>query len=581
MLRLLNISNIALIDRLQVEFKPGLNVLSGETGSGKSIIIDALTLLLGERAPQDLVRSGEDRAFVEGVFEVEGNDPLQNLLIESGIELNGQDLLVKREVVINSSRGGRGRVFINNQVATLGLLKGMQPHLIDLHGQGDQQSLLSPDVHLNLFDAFAGTGKNRQRVSQAFDNLARILRELEQSRRSESERLQALDMLGFQLTEIEQAGLKPGEDLDLDAERNLLANTEKLATLCGEVHAAVQEDETSMLVRLGAALKRLNDLAGLDAQFAPYAEQLASVKYILDDLSYFLGDYIGRIQASPERLKQVDDRITELHRLKRKYGASVEEILATYANLSERRTQYLNNEAHLQQLEEQLRQAVAEYNSESAKLTRMRRGASRNFEEQVRNEFADVSLGAARFAVNMDGSQRGGTAEKVEQLLGVRETGAMRRSGNESVEFQFSANEGEDLRPLSGVASGGELSRLMLVLKTITAPALIPKTLIFDEIDAGIGGKVADSVGARLKRLSETNQVLCVTHQVQLARHADEHFLVSKGMADGRTTTKISELDKQGRIEELARMIDGSEITPSARKHAQELLKTSTVKQGA
>ncbi|MGH9847110.1 MAG: DNA repair protein RecN, partial [Blastocatellia bacterium] len=488
MLRLLNISNIALIDRLQVEFKPGLNVLSGETGSGKSIIIDALTLLLGERAPQDLVRSGEDRAFVEGVFDAEGNDPLQNLLAESGIELNGQELLIKREVAINS----RGRVFVNNQVATLGFLKAMQPHLIDLHGQGDQQSLLSPDVHLNLFDAFAGTGKNRQRVSQSFDTLLRVLKELEQSRQSESERLQALDMLGFQISEIEQASLKPGEDQDLDAERNLLANAEKLATLCGEVYAAVQEDEKSMLVRLGAVQKRLKDLADLDAKFAPYTEQLTSVKYILDDLSYFLGDYIERVQASPERLKDVDDRITEINRLKRKYGASVEEILATYANLAERKLQYLNSEAHVQHLEEQLKQAAGEYNAESIKLTKMRRGAIKNFEGQVREEFADVSLGEARFAVNMDGSGRSGTAEKVAHLLGVRDEGAMRRSGNESVEFYFSANEGEDLKPMNAVVSGGELSRLMLVLKTITAPSLIPKTLIFDEIDAGIGGKVAD-----------------------------------------------------------------------------------------
>jgi DNA repair protein RecN (Recombination protein N) len=575
MLRLLNISNIALIDRLQVEFAPGLNVLSGETGSGKSIIIDALTLLLGERAPADLIRGGEERAFVEGVFDTEGNDPLHAVLADAGIELNGGELLIKREVMAAGGKSGRGRVFVNNQVATLNLLKAMQPHLIDLHGQGDQQSLLSPDVHLNLLDAFAGGAKHRQRVAQAFDQLAQVLRNLEQSRQSESERLQALDMLGFQLAEIEQAALKPGEDLELEAERALLANAEKLALLCGDVHAALQEDETSMLARLGAAQKRLKDLSDLDARFTPYIEQLASVKYVLDDLSYFLGDYIGGIQASPDRLKEVDDRITDLHRLKRKYGASVEEILATHAALHERRQQYLNSEAHIQQLEADLRNAVAEYEAESARLSKVRRAALRNFEAEVRQEFADVSLGAARFAVNLDAAARGATAEKLMQLLEVAVSGAMRRSGNETVEFMFSANEGEDLKPLSGVASGGELSRLMLVLKTITAPSLIPKTLIFDEIDAGIGGKVADSVGVRLKRLSETNQVLCVTHQVQLARHADAHFLVTKALTAGRTITQLVELDKPGRVEELARMIGGSEITPSARKHAQELLKTS------
>jgi DNA repair protein RecN (Recombination protein N) len=572
MLRLLNIANIALIDRLQVEFKPGLNVLSGETGSGKSIMIDSLTLLLGERASVEMIRTGEDRAFVEGVFEIEGNAPLCELLSESGIDVNGQELLIKREVSVN----GRGRVFVNNQVATLGLLKAMQPHLIDLHGQGDQQSLLSPDVHLNLLDAFAGAGKNRQAVSQAYDRLTRAVRDLEESRQSEAERLQSLDMLEFQISEIEQARLVVGEDADLDAERHLLANAEKLAALCSEIYSAVQEDEKSILARLGTVQKRLKDLAELDAHFAPYSEQLGAVKDVLDDLAFSLGDYTERIQASPDRLQQVDDRITEINRLKKKYGGTVEEILATFASLLERREQLLNSEAHGKMLEEQLREALEEYSRESARLSKLRKAAIGKFEAQVKREFGDVSLEAASFLVNLDASQQTSIAEKLRQMLGAADLGALRRSGNENMEFYFSANAGEDPRPLRAVASGGELSRLMLVLKTITAPALIPKTLIFDEIDVGIGGKVADAVGLRLKRLAETNQVLCVTHQVQLARHADAHFLVTKMPVGERTVTSVAELDRQGRVEELARMIGGAEITPLARKHAQELLKTSS-----
>jgi DNA repair protein RecN (Recombination protein N) len=574
MLRLLNIANIALIDRLQVEFKSGLNVLSGETGSGKSIIIDALSLLLGERAPADLVRSGEARAYVEGVFEIEDNPPLKKVLEEAGLEDGGEDLLVKRELAAN----GRGRVFINNQAATLGILKAMQPHLVDLHGQGDQQSLLSPEVHLNLFDAFAGAAKNRQRVAQAYDRLTKTLKDLESSQQSESERLQALDTLNFQIAEIEQAALRIDEDAELDQERRLLVNAEKLATLSSEMYGAIAEDEHSMLMRLGGVQKRLKDLASLDGSFSAYSEQLGAVKDILDDLAYTLGDYTGRIQASPERLKEVDDRITEILRLKRKYGSTIAEILEACEALKSRRERYLNSEAHTKALESSLRGDLKEFKAESAKLSKLRKNAIRDFEGKIRMEFSDVSLGAARFHVELNGADPSATSERIRRLLGEEEIGELRRGGSETVEFYFSANEGEEPKPLSGVASGGELSRLMLVLKTIMAPALIPKTLIFDEIDAGIGGKVADSVGSRLHRLAQTNQVLCITHQVQLARYADAHFLVEKALTDGRTITRVGELDRQGRIDELARMIGGSEITPLARKHAQELLRTSSGK---
>ncbi|MFN0088269.1 MAG: DNA repair protein RecN [Blastocatellia bacterium] len=574
MLRFLNISNFALIDRLQIDFKPGLNVLSGETGSGKSIIIDALTLLLGARASQEIIRSGEERAYVEGVFEIEGNDPLIEVLEAAGIDNNGQELLIKREVPVS----GRGRLFVNNQMATLALVRTMQPHLIDLHGQGDQQSLLSADVHLNLLDAFLGAARIRQAVAAAYDALSRVCRDLEASRQNESERLQALDMIGFQIAELEQAGAAAGEDHELEAERRLLANAERLAALCGEAYTAVYDDEKSLLSRLGAVERRLRDLAELDDRFREHGEQLESVKHTLNDLAFFLGDYAGRIQSSPERLKLVEDRLEELSRLKRKYGGSLEAAARTLAELRERREALDNNEARIKRLEADLKEALDEYGKEAEKLTRGRKNAVANFEAQIQKEFAAVSLGAARFKVRLDAEQRSGLSQKIQQLMELVFKGALRRTGNEFVEFYFSANPGEDLRPLSEVASGGELSRLMLVLKTITAPTLIPKTLVFDEIDAGIGGKVADAVGARLKRLAETNQVLCVTHQVQLARHADAHFLVTKGAHAGRTLTSVSELDKQGRIEELARMIGGSEITPLARKHAQELLKTSAGK---
>jgi DNA repair protein RecN (Recombination protein N) len=585
MLRLLNIVNFAVIDRLQVEFKQGLNVLSGETGSGKSILLDALGLLLGDRSSADLIRTGETKAFVEGVFDIDGNTPLEELLADAGVDISEGEALIRRELVAN----GRGRIFINNQVANVGLLKSIQPHLVDIHGQGEQQSLLSPEAHLNLFDAFAGSSKNRARASQAYDNLQRLARELEQIRQSESERLQTLDMINFQISELEQAQLTPNEDVELEAERNLLVNAERLAELSGDAYRRIYDDENSILSSLSVAQKRINDLAAVDNRFATYIDQLSTVKHVLNDVAFFLGEYYGSIHAAPDRLGVVDDRLMELNRLKRKYGDSVAAALETLAKLMERREQLLNSDEHSQLLEAGVRRALDDYGKESSALGEMRRGAAAKFENAVNMELKEVSLGAARFSVRLSASQKSQLAQKLQSLLGEwpgdghgnglgsSDYLGIRRSGNEDVEFLFSANPGEELRPMNGVASGGELSRLMLALKTITAPSLFPKTLIFDEIDAGIGGKAADAVGMRLRRLAKTNQVLCVTHQLQIARYADAHFLVNKDVVNGRTLTNVVELDEQGRIEELARMIGGSEVTASARKHAKELIKSVAV----
>ncbi len=573
MLRLLNIVNFAVIDRLQVEFSPGLNVLSGETGSGKSIILDALGLLLGDRSSSDFIRSGEERAFVEGVFDVQANDPLLELLSNAGIDVREQEILIRRELVVS----GRGRMFINNQVANTGLLKTIQPHLVDIHGQGDQQSLLQPDVHLNLLDAYAGAARNRVRVAMSYDNLQKIVKELEQIRQSESERLQTLDMIDFQIAEIEQANVAENEDAELEAERNLLVNAEKLAELSGEAYKCIYDDERSILSLLATVQKRIDDLAEVDGRFSAYLEQLEPVKYTLNDIAFFLGEYHGDIQSSPERLRAVDDRLMELTKLKRKYGGSLDAVIETHANLVKRKEQLLNSEEQSQLLEAQLKEALAEYEKESAALSRLRRDCSEKFEGAVSREFKDVSLGNARFSVRFGGSNKSQLSQKLHSLIGWNNDHTLRRTGVEDAEFYFSANPGEEPRSMSGVASGGELSRLMLVLKTITAPSLFPKTLIFDEIDVGIGGRVADAVGMRLKRLAKSNQVLCVTHQLQIARYADAHFLVSKDVVNGRTVTEIVELDEQGRIEELARMIGGSEVTASARKHAKELIKSAAV----
>lgn len=567
MLRFLNIANFALIDGLQIEFQPGLNVLSGETGSGKSIIIDALGLLLGERGTSDMIRTGEARSHVEGVYEYQGNTPLIKLLADSGIETSEDDLIIRREITSN----GRGRVFVNNQMVTLSLLKAIQPHVVDIHGQGEQQSLLSIETHLNLLDAFANAGALRVSVGQAYDYISTLLKELETNRQSESERLKALDMIEFQLGEIEQANLSESEDVELEAERVKLANAEKLTSLCAEAYQYIYEDENSALARISAIQKRLNDLASLDMVFQSLSDQLASAKYILDDISFVISDYSQNVQHSPERLQFIEDRLAEIRRLKRKYGSSISEILAVRDKLLEQKSSLLHSEETGKQLESELGKAIERYKKVANEISNLRRQTATRLEKSVAKELSAVALGSAQFSVQFSSQAVSQISAKIRELLGL-DVGDIGRLGKESVEFFFTANKGEELKPLKSVASGGELSRLMLVLKTVTAPTLFPRTLIFDEIDSGIGGRVAEAVGQRLKKLAKTNQVLCITHQSQIARYADTHLLVSKEISGNRTVTRLTTLDEDGRIDELVRMIGGSTATLAARKHARELL---------
>ena len=571
MLKYLNISNLAVVDQMQVEFRRGLNILSGETGSGKSIIIDAVGLLLGEKASPDLIRTGESRAFVEGIFSLEGNTPLVDLLADSGIVAEDDEVVIKREILA----AGRSRVFVNNQSATLSLLRQIQPHLVDIHGQGDQQSLLSAEAHLRLLDAFAGASELQAEAGRVYEAIQERIRELETSRQTESERLQLLDLLDYQIDEIERAALRVNEDAELENERRVLANAEKLAGHCAEAYGLLYENEDSVLTQVAAVQRRLQDILNVDERFAGQVDALASARYAIEEIAYYLRDYIDNIEVSPDRLKAVDERLIELDRLKRKYAEDLQGILEKVEALKLRRKELLSVEQNVAELQKLIAQELACYRDVAGRLSRMRRRAKEKFEREVLREMSEVALGDAGFSVRLNDCECGVLAGKLEKW-GIRPggDGGYSRYGQESVEFYFSANPGEELRPISAVASGGELSRLMLVLKTLTAPTRFPRTLIFDEIDAGIGGRVAEAVGLRLRRLAASNQVLCVTHQAQIARYADAHFVVNKEVRGARTTTRIGELTQAERVEELARMIGGAEITVLARKHARELLKT-------
>ena len=569
MLKLLSISNLAIISHTQVEFGNGLNILSGETGAGKSIILVALGLLLGDRASQDMLRTGEAKAIVEGVFEVAGNVPLLALLEEAGIDIEGGDLVIKREIVAN----GRGKVFVNNQAGTINLLKTIQPHIIDVHGQGEQQSLLSTTSQTQLLDAFAGNEVRRTEIADLFDRLSLLVKELAGSRKTEAERLQLLDLVNYQLQEIDRLNPRPNEDIELETERRLLLNAEKLSILCNDITQLLYDDDAAVVGKIALAQRRMDELCAIDLQFEASAEQLNNAKYLLEDVAFAIRNFADRITFSPERLQLIDDRLNSFDRIKRKYGGSITDVVVHLVKLKGKQLELQNNEAHEEGLVSQLQEIIRSYSKASRNLTKVRQAAARELESLLKKDLLDVALEKARLMIYFNPATLNSTFLQLQQRFGdLSQDIGFSRVGNETVELYFSANKGEDARPLSTVASGGELSRLMLILKTNIAPSPYPRTLVFDEIDAGIGGRVAEAIGIRLKKLAKSNQVICVTHQAQIARYADIHLQVAKEIKGQRTLTRVVKLEAKDRVRELARMIAGTNLTDVSLQHAKELL---------
>jgi len=582
MLQLLNISNIALIEDLQVEFDNGLNLLTGETGSGKSIIVDALGVLIGGRFSNDLLKSGTNRGFIEGLFLVNANTDLKELLVNAGLDpLDEKDtetfeLIIRREV----STTGRNKIFINNQLATVALLRDLREFLVDIHGQGEQQTLFSTDTHLELLDSFANNGSLRDEVAAAYENFKALQRQLEALNRDEAEKFQLVDTLNYQIEELERAQLAVGEDERLDEEKRRLANVEKLTSLCQSSYGRIYEDDESALTRVRQATAELSELSEYESRFREYLEGLESASALLEDLSFSLRDFADKLEFSPVRLAEIDDRLAELSRLKRKYGGTLEAALEHMARSQDRLQQIESSDERERQLKADVANARELYLRLAAKLHKERVRAAKKFEQSVEKGLAEVAMDNARFQVIVSDklqlvcqstnlqNQEGASSVESDKLKHIG------HKGTDSIEFYFSANPGEELKPLARIASGGEASRLMLVLKTVANAAEFPRTIVFDEIDTGIGGRVSEAVGAKLKRLSQTNQVLCVTHQPQIARFADSHLTVQKEAAKNRTVVNVIRLDRNGRIEELARMLTGAEITDSARRHAKELLRT-------
>ena len=566
MLRFLRIRDFALIRDLEIEFAPGLNVMTGETGSGKSIIVDSLGLILGKRSSQEMIRSNCDTAQVEGLFSLSSNANTAKLLAESGIECSDDSLLIRREI----SAGGRGRVFINDKLATLSLLKSTGDSLADIHGQHDQKSLYDLSSHLEWLDRF---GKNAEMVAEVrdyFRRLREIALKLETHEMNEQERLQRLDMLGYQINEIRKANLQAGEKESLENEKNILSNREKIFALATEAYALLYDNEAALLTQARRLERILQELGAFDSGWHSHLEFLHDGIYKLEDLAYSARDYAEGIDFSPDRIDQIQRRLSDVDGLLKKYGPSVDDILAYAARCEQESNALLNHADISKALTDEFAEVETLYRTLSERLSEKRRGDAALLERDIRKEFQALSMEKMTLGV------RFASRDETPNLKG-RIPAAYGPNGLERVEFMIAANKGEEERPLAKIASGGELSRVMLAIQTLCKGDETGKTLVFDEVDAGIGGRVAEAVGRRLRDISSDNQVLCVTHLPQIAAFAQHHFNVHKETVGSRTETMIERLDRQKRIQELARMLGGAVITETTRRHAQEMLEYSAV----
>jgi len=558
------VENYAVVERVRVQFHAGLNLLTGETGSGKSIVVDALGLVFGGRASADMVRSEAERARVAAIFEAPRDPALLELLERAGAPVEDGELLIEREILA----GGKSRAFLGNRPATVALLREIAPFLGDIHGQHEQQQLFASAAQLDSLDDFSGLGNRRSEVSNLFQRWKSVEREIEQLNRSEQEKLRMADLWSFQRKEIDAAALRPGEDAQLEQERVVLRNVAKLQENASSAYNALYEAEESVSSHLRTALRKLEDLAKIDGSLQKVAETLGAAAIGVDEASDAVRDYLDKLEADPKRLDEVEARLALIERLKRKYGSSLDDVLAFLEDVRARMKAVETAGERKIELERELGQASGAYAESAAALTKARKAGAEKLAKKVETELDALALESAVFRIDV------GKASWSED-------------GADRVEFLISANAGEEPRALDKVASGGELSRIALALKTSLGHAssagtrvhAVPRTLVFDEIDSGIGGSVAEAVGRRLKKLAVSNQVLCVTHLAQVAGFADHHYSVEKREVKGRTVAEIEELTGDARTREIGRMLSGQKVTAEALKHAEQLIRLGAARQ--
>jgi DNA repair protein RecN (Recombination protein N) len=560
MLLELRLENYAVIDHLAVEFAPGLNLLTGETGAGKSILIDALALLMGDKASPDIIRFGTDRAVISAVFEVEGGaEKLVARILESnGIDSEDESLILRREI-----SAAKGRVFINNQPATVSVLKQLAPYLASIHAQNESLVSFDGEVRLALLDSYAGTQLDPP--GDAFGNWKRIRDKIQELETGEQDRLRLVDLWTFQKREIEDAKLQTGEDERLETEKRVLANAEKIYNSAMQAFDLLYEGSASTSATLRSAQKHLEELIRYEPKFNEALASLESARISVEDVGAGIRDYAGGIEASPEHLAQIEDRLALLDRLKRKYGPTLEDVMKLDADVTQKLLEVENKDDILRDLRKQLAAAADAYLQIARTVSKKRYEAAKKLEKLVEAEINELSM-KTQFRI---------------EISGTDDEANWTSTGFDQVEYMISTNPGEPMHPLDQIASGGELSRVMLALKaTVEAGSRkkasgAQRTLIFDEIDTGIGGRAAEAVGKKLKSLSRTSQVLCVTHLPQIATFADHHYLIEKKRSGDRTKTMVRQITGPERTEEIARMISGAKLTETSLKHAEQMLKAN------
>ncbi len=563
MLVQLSVRNLAIIRDIRLDFGPGLTALTGETGAGKSILIDALGLVLGARASSDLVRSGAARAWAEAIFDLAdlpATEALLSQLAAYGVEPEDGQLIVTREIQAN----GRSVARINGQAVPASVLNAIGSALVDIHGQSDHLSLLKAERQLDLLDRYAGLLGLREELARRVQEYRSVRRQLERLRAEEREREHRADLLRYQVQEIEAARLRPGEEEELLAERARLQNAERLAMLASDVLMLLEGEELGVLDGIRRASVRLDELGRLDSTQESLAEQLREALYVLQDVARSVRAYAEELEADPERLTAIEDRIDTIRRLKRKYGDTIEAIL-DYADRARRELASLeSSEELLGELEARLVHLARDVVQLATELSQRRRQAARALEEAMGEAMRGLRLGQGVFVVAFD--------DPPELLDPQAAADRCTETGWDRIEFVMAPNPGQEPRPLARIASGGELARLMLALKSILSEVDDTPTLVFDEIDVGIGSRSAQVVGERLWQLAREHQVIVISHLPQIAAFADRHFKITKHVVDGTTETRVQLLEGEARLEELAAMLDGTPVTPESLANARAML---------
>ncbi len=562
MLSELNIKNFALINQLNIKLQPGFNVLTGETGAGKSIILDALDILMGARAYKEVIRTGESSAYIEALFHPNKKDEIDNILSENGVSSEDDMLLISREI----NEDGRNKGRINGQLVTVSLIQEIAPYLVDIHGQHEQQSLLDEDTHLMILDQYIKNDIKdlKADVRDYFSQIQSVKTKLNNIDIDEQSRARKVDLYQFQIDEIKKANLEKGEDESLFQEYKKLNNIEEIYALCGEIDSLINAEDYNqegMMDKVGHYMKNLEEFTEYDDRLADFHQSLQNIYYELEELSFGLDDYISSVDFDQQRLKKVEERLDLINRLKRKYGDSIPEILEYKQELKEKLSELKNQEKIIEELNSKLEKLKDKYDKKAVKLSKIRKEQAKQFDKDMKAELKDLAMEKARLEVDFKKSNR-------------------TKEGIDDVKFLISTNPGEELKPLSKIISGGELSRAMLAFKNIMADIDRVETIVFDEVDKGIGGKTAQKLAEKLYRISTKRQLICVSHLPQVASMGDNHYYINKKTTENKkTVTSIQKLNQKEIIEELARMLGGVKLTDTTKSHAREMLKMAKEKQ--